>query len=692
MSKPTGTTGAGRKPETPVVTVDEQQLRHSAIVASTFANLQLMTTKETLTQYSGLYQAAKEDLTRVNEEMVERDRDNIKVVDHLRSQNKETTERMKKQKAELEQKIEAQKIAFQQEKEALNALLREKDRQIEKLNAVVDQQQADLDSLNAFKRERHDIHAEISNYKQRQAEIAIEHEQEMSKVKFAALEERVKLKAEERLMRERFEADVSDQAAAMLDAKTRTIHAENTQLQQDKVLQQQEIDQLTKENRMLKAKSNEQQRELDLSKGAEKEFSQRCARQNIENKETKKQIQTLEQNLSQVIETYEMKLRTVSDVSTSELGKLQTERDSAYRNAEGRQKELLKLRAVAKQVVNQRTELEMFFHEALAFVRKEILAERAESNKQLQLQAQQEHLLRIKGSPTVSTSPAKESYRQTRSQLHQFLPKEKLTVSKSQTNQASGGESQHQLLFSPYSPVDSGVQSPNTSRSAVFQCRSLKAPVGASFNVSSGASTARRGENNQRDHMDVVGTARTSQPPLPPTSAPAASTATDENQQPSSSVPTLPAIGRTSSVASSASSLMVLKNQPAHHELPSTFVRPQPQQQQLAGYMATTASNCAKKSTVSSGLPVEEGASDPEFVDIADLSWTDKERVLRILFAKINSRDQKQSEVVTPTRLLEAPPQHLESNTPIGGTLSNSTPNGPKRYLKDVNSTTFFTQ
>eukprot|EP00744_Colponema_vietnamica_P012570 GILI01017640.1.p1 GENE.GILI01017640.1~~GILI01017640.1.p1 ORF type:complete len:479 (-),score=97.24 GILI01017640.1:59-1375(-) len=436
-------------------------------------------------------------------------------------------------------------------------------------------------------------------------------------------------------------------------------------------------------------------REFELSQGAEGEYAQRCARQNIASKETRKQIQSLEQNLTKVIETYEGKLKTMSDVSSDTVNKLQTERDSAYRNAEGRQKELVKLRAVAKQVVSQRGELEMFFHEALTFVRKEILAERAEANKQLQIQAQTDHLLRIKGG-SATTTPSKD--KQSRSQLHQFLPKEKMisTTSKSATI-ADPSQQHHQFLFSPSTPMDSGAQSPNTARSAVFQGRALKAPIGASNNVSTierGDTTARRGGDNQAasvlshsgtsDHFDVIGTGRAHVAiPPPPSSAPASTDAVT----PTSAIPSLPAIGRTASVASSASTLVVVKT-PTQHQNQRYSV---PQQ---AGYMGATASANAKSGAVPASPMASGQPSDSDFIDIADLSWTDKERVLRILFAKINSRDQRQpdgGESATVISLTDATQPLALTNGPHSESPA-AAKGGSKRFLRDADSTTFFTQ
>lgn len=610
---------------------DENQLRHSAIVASTFANMQLLTTKETLTQYTSLYQAAREDLTKVGEEMVERDRDHIKVVEHLRTQNQETTEKMRKQKNFFEEKIESMKREFTQEKEALNDVIREKDRTVAKLNVTVDQQQADLDALNAFKRERHDIHTEISNYKQRQAEIAIEHEQALSEVKFAALEERVRLKAEERAMRERFETEVSTQAAAMLDVKTREIHAENAQLIEDKVLQQDEIDRLTRENKLLKGKSDEQRRELDLTKSSEEGFTVRCAKQSIEIKELKKQMLVLEKSLATTIEQYEAKLKAMSMNSNETIERLQNERDAAYRNAEGRQKELLKLRAVAKQVVQQRGELEMFFHEALAFVKKQILAERAEQQKVLQIQAQHEHLLRIKGGGSQSpSSPASGNNASHRSQLYQFLPK--------------GG-----------TPSSTTTPSKNQQQST---------RNGTAFGSG----------------LDIVGS----------------------NSH--SAVPTLPSIGapRHSAGGSSTTSSALALVPPLPHSAPPLNTTTTPSKAAAASsYMAHTASTASR--VPPPPLPSNASINEDGFVDIADLSWTDKERVLRILFAKINSKEQQQQqngaakdaiESGSPQKLLlplpPPPPSDANSRTPLAS--SSSTPVKEKCYLRDGSSTTFFTQ
>lgn len=568
---------------------EEERLRQTALISSTFANMELQTTKLTLTQYTELYTKAKEDVTKLQRELADREREHAQGMRHQQDKLDKALTKVKQMDIACTERVEQTRREVAEEHDKLRTTIKELQGTIEALRETSDQQLADLDALNAFKRERHDIHKELANYKQRQAEVGIAHEEQISALKFSALEERVRLKAEEKALKERFDEEVQRKAEGMLDARTSEIHEDNKLVVGEKQTLQMELARIAKENQRLAATNSDQRRELSLLKGAEEEFSKRCGKQLHEIKGLKDLITALETNAEKTNGKYEKKLRDLQLATSNRVTVLESERDNAVRNAEGRHRELGKMRSLAKTVVRQRTELETFFSEAFDFVRRELAKER-----------QQQILI---SSPSQVGAP----------QQHRL----------SMEDTTTGVSSTYKRMITM------------KSNPAVPPPRALENhPIYAT--------------------LTPRGTTRTAQPPkraMPNTSTSLVLHPSQASKD-ASSVPSLPAIRTTT------------------RRTPSS---------------APTPSESTPTKAKSSYRPADETtpnmATSNGGADISELSWSDKERVLRILFAKINGKDQQAAT--------------LEQNAhddSVGKALTANTTANDTKLLGDKEGTTFFTQ
>ena len=572
---------------------EEERLRQTALISSTFANMELQTTKLTLAQYTELYTKAKEDVTKLQRELADREREHAQGMRHQQEKLDKALTKVKQMDIACTERVEQTKRDVAEEHDKLRTTIKELQGTIEALRETSDQQLADLDALNAFKRERHDIHRELANYKQRQAEVGIAHEEQISALKFSALEERVRLKAEEKALKERFDEEVQRKAEGMLDARTSEIHEDNKLVVSEKQTLQMELARIAKENQRLTTINSDQRRELSLLKGAEEEFSKRCGKQLHEIKGLKDLITALEANAERTNSKYEKKLRDLQLATSNRVTVLESERDNAVRNAEGRHRELGKMRSLAKTVVRQRTELETFFSEAFDFVRRELAKER-----------QQQQIL-VSGPSQVEA------------QQQQRLSIEDTTVN---------GSSTHKRMITMRHGNNTAVAPPRALENH---------PIYAT--------------------LTPRGTTRTAQPPkraMPNTSTSLVIHPSQASKD-ASSVPSLPAIRTTTRRTPSSA--------PTPSETTPTKAK---------GIYHSAADETTTNPNMASG-----GA------DISDLSWSDKERVLRILFAKINGKDQQAA-------TLE---QNAHDNS-VGKALTANTTASDTKLLGDKEGTTFFTQ
>lgn len=355
---------------------DEAEVRQQALVASTFANVELQSTKATLAQYVSLYNNAREENARLQHDMQERDKDAMTVVQFLRNDLDKRQEQLKEAKRKAADDLEAQKAEFGREREQLQEEMAGRDKTISGLQEQVASLHADLDALAAFRRERHDMHLELSRLRDEHQRTVEKYEAEISKQRFLSLEEKVRLKAEERGMEERFDREVNDRAMKLLDAKTREIHQENFILLQDKQMLEKELARATDNQQKLSTVAAERQRECELARQADEEHMKRTVVKNREAKDLQQRLKDMEKNLKDTVNRYSGQLTTVKAAAEKDVQRLISERDDAQRTAELIQRDFLKMRQLTRSVVRQRTELETFFTEALDYVRHQVARER----------------------------------------------------------------------------------------------------------------------------------------------------------------------------------------------------------------------------------------------------------------------------------------------------------------------------
>lgn len=383
---------------------DAETAHQRTLVASTFANVQLETTKQTLSQYVALYNSSREELVKLSKDMEDRDRDAMLVVHLLRQDVDRRQEQLKEQRKQAAEDAAAARKANDAEIERLKAIIGDKDEALSRCQDDVKRLDSELDALAAFRRERHDMHMELTRFREDHAKSVEQYEGEISKQRFVSLEEKVKLKAVERDMELRFERDVHDRAMQLLDARTKQIHHENFQLLQDKALVEQELQRITSVHEKMTSHVGELQREIELVRMSDAERTKRTVHHQREIKELKARLSSVEGQLAASVAAGGRTLQELEASHTKYALELRAERDGALSAAAATHKELVKVRALAAQIVKQRTDLETFFNEALDFVRHEIAKERGGAGRGA---AKAPTPLLIEGDrPSATTDPA----------------------------------------------------------------------------------------------------------------------------------------------------------------------------------------------------------------------------------------------------------------------------------------------
>ena len=139
--------------------------------------------------------------------------------------------------------------------------------------------------------------------------------------------------------------------------------------------QKREIESQKEANRKIK-------RDIAINQGTEEQYSQRADLQSKKIKASKNKIQILEKSLAQIVADFEKEKEMVRYQHESIIKDQREEIINARENLRVQNKELRNVRALAQVVLDQRSEVEQFFLEALEQIKEEIRKKNTLEKKQ----------------------------------------------------------------------------------------------------------------------------------------------------------------------------------------------------------------------------------------------------------------------------------------------------------------------
>ena len=368
--------GAGAAPE-----ATDSELQMNMLIAATFANDELASKAETLNQYYQIAARLKDDNERLRDEMVERDRDSLQVVEFLRREVERKQETVETLKVQLEEQKEKSADAIREREEDLLAVVAEKDALLDAKHVEIARLEEELESVARHKRAKHEMEDLVATLQQSIADTKERYEKELSRLRFQSLEDKVRLKHEEKDLNDKFSRAVNHKAMELLDGQTRQIHAENTELLVGYHKLEQEYMTLTKQSKGLEDAVRQKDQEIELAKHSLAEYSRQSYSTHKSMKELTSRNKALEANTTQIVQLYDTERQNALQTRSDERDVLAKQLHDTRQALRIRTLELHRIKRLAKVIIQQRTELELFFTEALDYVKQEIIAERVSQGR-----------------------------------------------------------------------------------------------------------------------------------------------------------------------------------------------------------------------------------------------------------------------------------------------------------------------
>lgn len=258
----------------------------------------------------------------------------------------------------------------------LERMVRAKEAEIARLRRTVQELGVQLNNALHTLDARADTAAELQALKDASAAQDERRVDEVREVRLDMLESRVKLRTREAQLASKYEGDVQARATELLATHTKEVHEENFELLKEKLLLAQEVATSRAVYKELQDSYRKLRRETDLDENAKTELLQRSVQQKTQIAALRQQVKTCEDNLDKVVSEYDRTLKEQERNHQATVLTLTKERDDARRDALRLKRELNQLRSTAGTVLAQLSDLDDFFYAALDEVRRRVVEER----------------------------------------------------------------------------------------------------------------------------------------------------------------------------------------------------------------------------------------------------------------------------------------------------------------------------
>lgn len=301
----------------------------------------------------------------------------------------------------IQQSIRDQKKEHRKDKENIvedfSKQINELEERLSERSREVDLLQTELKQVKEFRRKRGQMQKDLDEIKESMYNANRDHKATLSRMEQKFFEEKMRLQQEANQKIAELAERAHTEAITNLDETTKSVYKENVRLSEALNYHMKEGDMAKKAKDKLQEENEDLAGEKELNDMMVKEKVVQAKQQKELIRQLNDKVQTLEQSLSHMAREFKTdqkaameRARIENEASKIEIAKLQ-------RVIELKNKEMNKVKRLAKNILDQRTELERFFLDSLEQVRLEIAANQAQYRRDAQGAYQQRMLKAFTG-------------------------------------------------------------------------------------------------------------------------------------------------------------------------------------------------------------------------------------------------------------------------------------------------------
>jgi len=320
------------------------------------------------------------------------ERDTIDVITYLKKQDLTKEEKI----SSLEHQLNEAKRMARDDREKLitdyERRLKTLEESLGMRNADVQTMQNELKMVKEFRRKRGQMQKDLDDIRDQMVEEHRVHKGDLQKMEQKFFEERIRMKEESNARIEQITKNAHEEAIKNLDENTRSVYKENVRLSEALSLHMTSEDKLKKRVDNLEGVTGDYAAERDLHDVLVQEKIIEAKRQKNHIKKLYAKIQTLEESLTHIVREFEEEKGRIMVAAQGELQDSRMEIERLRRMLDLKTKESVKVKFLARNILDQRSEMERFFLDSLEQVRDEIAVNQMMYKKDAQKAYQQRML------------------------------------------------------------------------------------------------------------------------------------------------------------------------------------------------------------------------------------------------------------------------------------------------------------
>lgn len=335
------------------------------IVVSTFANVELAAAKAASEVYRQQFEVTDAENAILRDDLEEHEADSIVVIRHLEAKLEMVVREGERLRTEVNHLRENQHTEKQQLAESYEAVIKDRDRQIAEYATLTGKLQGDLRQVSHLVQRRQEHTMELKQLQSMLEEMAETHERELSALRFQTVDRKMKLVAMEVTMRNEFQSVLELESAKLLEAQHKGLLNYSRALESEKMAMAHDIKDLMLFTGVINTERTTMKRKAELHKQAHEEVLRHTVARNRRGRDTELKVQQLEGRVRSLLATQRTIKETVSHEYEERIRVLNEELKETKHVLHTLRQDLMSMRTLASHVVEQRTNLEKFFHVAV---------------------------------------------------------------------------------------------------------------------------------------------------------------------------------------------------------------------------------------------------------------------------------------------------------------------------------------
>ncbi|KAG5478304.1 hypothetical protein CUR178_05019 [Leishmania enriettii] len=336
-----------------------------AFLAS-LADTDLAATKAAADTYYNQCKEAAAENAKLRAALQQHEVDSVQVVQFLETKLREVETEAQAYKTGITQLLDDHHHAEEELQAKYSEMLRERDVELTRYASLTAKLHDDLRQASRYVRQRQEHAVELQQLQKQLEDLVVEHEKEVSALHFQTVDRKLKLIALEKAMRAEFDTLVEARAAKALEERFQNVLERTRQLEEEKVSMARDINNLMKLTTDIDAERVQARRQAAVQQQAHKELAHQAVVRGRQKEQADLKIYELEERVRELTVQQSVMRADLRERYASRIDALEMELKAARTSLHAHRAELLHMRQLTARVVSERSELENFFHTALA--------------------------------------------------------------------------------------------------------------------------------------------------------------------------------------------------------------------------------------------------------------------------------------------------------------------------------------